>query len=525
MRRFQHDEITVTDLFCGAGGSSSGLKQLDGVTVRQAANHWRTAVDTHNANHPEADHDCADISQVDPRRYPRTTLLWASPECTNHSGAKGVKRTAQLDLFSDRVDEAAERSRATMWDVARFAEFHRYAGFIVENVVEATKWVGWRGWRLTLEDMGYCLHTVFLNSAFASQLGAPAPQSRDRLYVVGHLKASKCPDLDRWTRPQAWCPTCDQSVQAIQAWKKTTPGGKYRAQYVWRCPNVSCRNAEVDPYVLPAAAVIDWSNPGTRIGDRDKPLAAKTMARIEAGLAKYGHLVASGGLAVPVEGRDGKAAAPTTAPLRTLTSRAETALAVPPFIAELRGGGSTHRPVSQPLATVTASGNHHGLVIPSGGTWNTTSEPTTWPLRTMTTREAYALCVPYYGNGTAQPATSPIGTLTTRDRYGLIMRNNGGGAEMTTPIGEPIRTLTTGGHQSLLTGDIATILDVNDCFFRMLTTDEIRAAMTFEAAYIFASTTKRDIVRMLGNAVTPCSARDLGAALIESLGHEVALAA
>ena len=112
MRRFQHDEITVTDLFCGAGGSSSGLKQLDGVTVRQAANHWRTAVDTHNANHPEADHDCADISQVDPRRYPRTTLLWASPECTNHSGAKGVKRTAQLDLFSDRVDEAVDAERS-----------------------------------------------------------------------------------------------------------------------------------------------------------------------------------------------------------------------------------------------------------------------------------------------------------------------------------------------------------------------------------------------------------------------------
>ena len=293
MRRFQHDEITVTDLFCGAGGSSSGLKQLDGVIVRQAANHWRTAVDTHNANHPEADHDCADISQVDPRRYPRTTLLWASPECTNHSGAKGVKRTAQLDLFSDRVDEAAERSRATMWDVARFAEFHRYAGFIVENVVEATKWIGWRGWRLTLEDMGYCLHTVFLNSAFASQLGAPAPQSRDRLYVVGHLKASKCPDLDRWTRPQAWCPTCSQSVQAIQAWKKTTPGGKYRAQYVWRCPNVSCRNVEVDPYVLPAAAVIDWSNPGSCIGDRDKPLAAKTMARIDKQMEKLAALGSS----------------------------------------------------------------------------------------------------------------------------------------------------------------------------------------------------------------------------------------
>ncbi|MBD2760892.1 DNA cytosine methyltransferase [Yimella sp. cx-573] len=228
-----HDSITVTDLFCGAGGSSSGLKKLDGVSVRQAANHWRAAVDTHNANHPEADHDCADISQVDPRRYPRTTLLWASPECTNHTGAKGQKRTDQLSLLDQNTpDEAAERSRATMWDVARFAEYHRYAGFIVENVVEATKWIGWRGWKITLEDMGYCLHSVYLNSAFASQLGAPAPQSRDRLYVLGHLKTSRCPDLDRWTRPHAWCPTCDRAVQAIQAWKKTTPGGKYRSQYV-----------------------------------------------------------------------------------------------------------------------------------------------------------------------------------------------------------------------------------------------------------------------------------------------------
>lgn len=116
------------------------MKKLDGVTVRQAANHWRKAVETHNANHPEADHDCADISQVDPRRYPKTTILWASPECTNHSGAKGIKRTQQMDLFTaNQPDEAAERSRATMWGVTRFAEFHRYAGFIVENVVEATK--------------------------------------------------------------------------------------------------------------------------------------------------------------------------------------------------------------------------------------------------------------------------------------------------------------------------------------------------------------------------------------------------
>lgn len=56
--------LTLTDLFCGAGGSSTGAIAVPGVTVRMAANHWQLAVDTHNTNHPEADHSCADLSQV-----------------------------------------------------------------------------------------------------------------------------------------------------------------------------------------------------------------------------------------------------------------------------------------------------------------------------------------------------------------------------------------------------------------------------------------------------------------------------
>ena len=83
--------LTMTDLFCGAGGSSTGAVAA-GIDVRIAANHWKLAVASHNENHPGTAHDCADISQVDPRRYPRTDILWASPECTNHSQAKGRKQ-------------------------------------------------------------------------------------------------------------------------------------------------------------------------------------------------------------------------------------------------------------------------------------------------------------------------------------------------------------------------------------------------------------------------------------------------
>jgi site-specific DNA-cytosine methylase len=81
--------ITIADLFCGAGGSGLGASVVPDVQLRYAANHWRTAVETHAQNFPDTDHDVADISQVDPRRTPRTDILWASPECTNHSVAKG----------------------------------------------------------------------------------------------------------------------------------------------------------------------------------------------------------------------------------------------------------------------------------------------------------------------------------------------------------------------------------------------------------------------------------------------------
>ena len=348
--------ITITDLFCGAGGSSSGAIQVPGVRVRMAANHWKLAVDTHNTNHPDADHDCADISQTDPRRYPTTDILWASPECTNHSQAKGRKRVdLQPNLFDEVLpDEAAERSRATMWDVLRFAEQHRYQAIIVENVVDVRDWVMWPAWTVGLANLGYDHQVVYLNSMFAQQVGAPAPQSRDRLYVVAWRKGNRRPDLDRWTRPAAWCPICDSKVAAVQSWKRLDRRhGRYRQQYLYRCPNVACRNIEVYPGVLPAAAAIDWALAGERIGSRARPLAAKTLARIEAGLRRY--------------------------------ARA-------PFITVHRGGPQDLRTTSvdEPLRTLTASGNHLGsvvppMVVPAGGTWNDSAASVTEPFRTRTT--------------------------------------------------------------------------------------------------------------------------------------------
>jgi DNA (cytosine-5)-methyltransferase 1 len=642
--------LTVTDIFCGGGGSSTGMVAVPGVEVVMAANHWDLAIEVHNQNHPTADHAAVDLHEEDPRYFPRTDILWASPECTKWSQASGGKYAAistsidgdLLDLLNpDLVEEDPEtaivqRSRLLMFDVLRFVEHHRYQAMVIENVVDiatnAKFAPEWALWRKGLRNLGYDFRVVSLNSMHAQALGDPAPQSRDRLYIVAWQRGNRVPDIDAVLRPLAWCPTCSEVVEAQQAWKNGKTVGKYRSQYVY--VHGGC-GTTVEPGYLPAAAAIDWSLRGTRIGDRTKPLADKTRRRIAAGIAKYWgpfhmekggnqydaadpkhpsfgdpnayyrawsmydvlktlHTVESKALVVPLEGRAGDRVNSADQPLRTQTSRHLDAFVTPdltpceglcggdgllpdghpghswhcsgsqggtcwasnrprtsrcgeptradvfngvycacergeagvdlrpgqpPFIAELRGGGSDARPASHPLSTVTASGNHHGLVVPAGGTWNDDARPTSDPHRTMTTRDTSALLTPYYGASQgAKPVDQPVGTLTTVDRYALIQRMNSGGAEMTTPAAEYLRTLTTAGHQAVLTPtDIETAAaHVDDCLFRMLEPHEVAAGMAFPADYIWSGT-RRERVKLAGNAVTPPAARDLIAAVAESL--------
>lgn len=559
--------LTVTDLFCGGGGSSTGLMAVPGFQIRIAANHWQLAVDVHNANHPDADHAQADLHEEDPRYFPRTDVLWASPECTTWSQAGGDKyarvplEATLFDQIDDLVEdplasEAAQRSRLLMFDVLRFAEHHRYRAMIIENVVDIAvrpKYrIAWDAWRKALRNLGYDFRVVSLNSMHAQAHGLPAPQSRDRIYIVCWRTGDTPPDVERALRPAAWCPKCELQVEAMQAWKNGRTVGRYRQQYVYI--HGAC-GTQVEPGWLPAAAAIDWSILGRRIGDRDKPLAEKTRRRIAAGIARYWrpmtleaagntydgattgsryfrvwpidevlttlHTTASKALAIPVEGRDGKEARPMALPMRTQTCRHETAM-VTPFIAELRGGGSDARPVTDPAATFCANGNHHALVTAVGTYMEGTLDPNAQPFRTQTSGDYNALVTPYYGaSETAKPIDAPIGTLTTVDRYALITRHNGSkgdGAEMTTPVHEYLRTLTTTAQQSVVTpGDMeAAEAQVDDCLFRMLEPHEVAAGMAFPADYQWDGT-RRERVKLAGNAVTPPAARDLGACLFEAL--------
>jgi DNA (cytosine-5)-methyltransferase 1 len=441
-------DISVTDLFCGAGGSSIGAQAAGGRLV-MAANHWKLAIETHQGNFPDADHDCSDVSQVRPQRYPSTDMLIASPECTNHSLAKGKRRGAQrgqmgLVGIEPEEPEEVERSRATMWDVPRFAEFHRYRMVIVENVVDARDWVMYPAWLSAMTALGYEHHAACLNSMFVQSGDWGAPQSRDRLYVVFWRKGMRSPELDY--RPPSWCYRCERDVAGIQTWKRADRRwGRYRQQYVYTCHE--CRR-QVAPYVYPAARAIDWTIVGQRIGDRTRPLAEPTMARIRQGIAKYW----GRDLVVPLDRlRESKIPLPIEMPMQTATARQDKALVNVPFIAEMHGTSGA-RTVGEPLLGVTASGNHHGLCEPP---LTPTGRPTD-------------LLMPYHRTAQAHPVDIPMSTLTTHDRQAMV----------------------------------GAVPEIEDCTFRMLEPHEIGAAMAFPESYDVKGN-KRQRVRQYGNAVTP----------------------
>jgi len=532
--------IEFIDLFCGAGGSSTGLV-LAGFTLLLAVNHWDIAVATHSDNHPEADHWCEDIDRTDMRRLLLRRLrgakvLWASPICTEATpaGAGSGRRSKRAD-GQEAIEELGhveqpgfERTRATFWDVLRAVEVRKHAGdpflaVAVENVPDiAWRWEILDLWCLAMMRFGYRMQILSASSAHLGddEGNEPAPQWRNRAYFVFTLEGIEQPDLE--PRPAAWCPVCAADVEAVQHWKPLARDaksvvlghriGKYREQYVYVCPK---QHAEVEPYVRPAASVIDWANLGERIGDRRRPLAAKTMERIRAGLAKYptGRTVVT----VNHDGHDGRAFPADSAPLPTRSTKVGEGILVPsggtwnetatstaepmrtrlanekgyealvaapdPMIVEFRRNGIAE-PVDAPLATVTAQGNHHGLVVPEG-----------------------ALYVKNYGGRArpedmSKPVDQPLGTITTSDHHALVVPYRNATAK---PVDQPMHTLATRESAALVSPAVA----VEDCSFRMLTPREHLGAQSFPDTYRVHGN-QGEQTAQAGNAVSVNAARFIG---------------
>jgi len=427
--------FSYVDLFCGAGGSSIGLTMAGG-RLLGAYNHSKRAVETHEKNFRGANHECVDLNHYDMRNLPKADVLWASPICTEISPAGGKRRPRkpktqtqpgqeELLKFGPVTDDVFERTRATFHDVVRAAEVNRYRIVIVENVVDAAiEWLLFYWWIQGMEMLGYEWQILCVSAAHVGDDTNPhAAQRRDRMYVVFNLRGVPKPDLA--PRPKSWCGECGP-VEGVQWWKKPAgtatasgkllPVGKYGrgGQYLYRCPNRRC-GAVVTPLERPAAAIVDWSDLGYPIGERETngetPLVANTLNRVLRGMQEESRFEQ----AWPAE------LTPFMPGITGATGQA--------FLDANGGSWNTGTwPISQAMRTRTAS-EWEGLVtagieplIDVARAHSTPRPAATTPLATVSTARHNALVVPVERRGLDTPGLSYKITMedVMRARYRMI---------------------------------------------------------------------------------------------------------
>lgn len=449
----------VIDLFAGGGGASAGIEQAIGRHVDIAVNHDPEAVSLHQANHPQTQHYVSDVFEVEPLAVTHDRpvgLLWASPDCTFHSKARGGKP------FRDR--NKARRRRGLAWVVCRWAREVKPRVIALENVEEFQHWgpllddgtpcperkgLTFRRWVAQLRNLGYQVEWRELR---ACDYGAPT--IRKRLFLVAR---------------------CDGYPIV---WPEPThgPGRK--------------------PYRT-AAECIDWSLPCPSIFERERPLAEATMRRIAHGIKRYVLDAASpfivGGQS-PTLVQTGYGERPGQAPrvpgldkpLGTTVGGQKHAL-VAAFLAK-HYGGVVGSPLPEAIGTVT-SVDHHSLVTSHlaklRGISNSASAAA--PLATVSAggthhAEVRALLMKYYGTDQDPDMREPLHTVTTKDRFGLVT----------------------------VKGEDYYIADIG---MRMLQPRELYRAQGFPESYVIdrgadgRALSKAAQVRMCGNSVCPPLAR------------------
>jgi len=171
--------IRAIDLFCGAGGSSWGAREA-GIDVIAAFDLWTLAGEVYKKNFPEAEfipgrleeHDVSKMA----KRFDSIDMLLASPECTNHSPAKGNK-------------PRCEQSKDSAFQVIRFIEVFNPRWVVIENVTNMRKWSRYIEFKSALDEHGYKICEQVLNSMHFG-----VPQSRNRLFLTAE-KNRKPPEI------------------------------------------------------------------------------------------------------------------------------------------------------------------------------------------------------------------------------------------------------------------------------------------------------------------------------------------
>ena len=461
----------VADLFCGAGGSSTGaqkaIAEIGGTMDLVAINHWNTAIATHTANHPTARHLVEDVSMVDPETVVeegRLDLLMASPECTFYSRARGGK-------------PVHDQGRMNPWAIHNWLTKMDVNCVLIENVPEFVTWgpldpdgrpdkkhqgEHFQAWFLTFHALGYKAEWRMLNAADYGDA-----TSRKRFFLMARKDGN----------PVVW-PEPSHAKGDV---------GMFPGRLPWRG----------------AREIIDWSNPGRSLLDdpkyRKKPLSEKTRRRIVRGLERFGGPLAPlyirlldlpGDAPTATANTNGQASSPfilnrggengssrthsVEDPVPTATTRGAGYLIQPesePFICANRNH-NLPKGLDEPIpSATTAHGGGSFLVAPGiqpfmlGQQTNAAPRSTDDPAPTVAAAGAISLIQPsiveYYGASYARSIEEPLSVVTAKGRkHGLVSPTlvEYYGQSDAADIDEPLPTVTTRARHGLAN---PTLVEVN----------------------------------------------------------------
>lgn len=526
-------QLLYIDLFCGAGGTSTGVAsaRLDGNPCAQViacVNHDPNAIASHAANHPEALHFTEDIrtlelsplvAHVDKCRLLNPgarVVLWASLECTNFSRAKGGQprdpdsRTLAEHLF--RYIDALNPDYIQIENVEEFKSW----GDLDENgrPVSKDKGRAYINWVNNIKACGYDFDSRILNAA---DFGAYTSRRRFFGIFARHGLPISFPEQTHTKTPQ------NSLFSPLRRWR-------------------------------PVSEVLDFDDKGQSIFTRKKALSEKTLKRIYAGLLKF---VAGGKEAFLVKynsmNRSGKYTPPALdEPCPTVATQNRLALASVSFLSKQFSGSdySKNIPVDGPAGTITTIDHHAFISVHYGNGFNTSCQS---PAATLTSHDKMALVHTtfldmQYGNGTAASVDTAAGTLTTNPKHRLVTVHAAGKHFLMNPqfssaggsVDSPCFTLIARMDKmppylvALETGDLAIeIYDTDspmtvkikkfmalyyiiDITMRMLKIEELKLITGFPKDYVLIGT-QADQKKFIGNAVEVTVARKLCEALCLAL--------
>ena len=451
----------VADLFCGAGGTSTGaMKAIEEIGAKLdlvAINHWATAIETHAANHPTARHLVEDVSVVDPESVVEDghlDLLMASPECRFYSRARGGKPIKD----QGRMNPWAVHNWLTRLDVDRV---------LIENVPEFTAWgpldpdgrpykaqkgKHFEAWFLTFGALGYAAEWRMLNAADYGDA-----TSRTRFFLLARKDG----------RPIVW-PEPTHAKADIPMF----PGRK-----PWRG----------------AREIIDWSMRGRSLLDdpkyRKKPLSPNTRRRIARGFQRFGGSLApfyNRLLDLPEWEEDPETDAPEGLAIPFLVNRHgdngsarvhsvdwdDEQGAAEPFVAANRNN-NVPKAVDQPIAYVTtAPGGGSFLIEPgakpfllgqqSGGAPRSTDDPVQAVSQSGAISLVDASILEFYGTSHTRSVEDPLTTVTATARKHALVKPilvpYYSAATSGSDVDDPVPTITTKTRHALAS---PTLVDLN----------------------------------------------------------------